>query len=240
MAEDTGEDSTQADTNDSGHSDNITDAMSLANTQANAGPLVPEREDGAVTQGELMRMEQEAGVVPSTQHPQDTNTIRTMSDAEDGAYMEDGDLVPHARGPDMVGSVDMGRVGGKDVEVHIGSPPSELDENKLVNANDAQTVLPGHEAHTKPDATNEASSAADSEEFEIVLKDQPVADDSMQLDEADTHNRDTKPQSGPAHDQDSDIVLVDADGKTEDEGSSKADASGENIGADAADTSTVT
>ncbi|KIV82738.1 hypothetical protein PV11_04823 [Exophiala sideris] len=204
--------------------------------------LVPERADGGVTQGELMRMEQEAGVIPLSQssHEGSGAVSRTMAGAEEALYMdEEGDLVPHARGPDVVGSVDMGRVGGQDVQIRIGSPPQE--DGKTTDANDAQTVLPGQDNLT--DLSIEASTA-DSDDFEIVLKDSESAAagaDAMQVDVSGTSNK-KQEQNGkqPKDEQDGDIVLVDADGKTEDEVTSKADASGESIGPDAADTSTVT
>ncbi|KAI1620379.1 hypothetical protein EDD37DRAFT_177300 [Exophiala viscosa] len=206
--------------------------------------LAPERADGGVTQGELMRMEQEAGVIPLNQSSHDGSGApsRTMAGAEEGLYMdEDGDLVPHARGPDVVGSVDMGRVGGQDVQIRIGSPPQE--DGRTTDANDAQTVLPDQD--DLPTVTDSAiePSTVDSDDFEIVLKDSESAAagvDAMQVDES--ARSDGKQEIGQQskEEHDGDIVLVDADGKTEDDAASKADASGENIGPDAADTSTVT
>jgi len=76
-----------------------------------------------------------------------------------------------------------------------------------------------------------------------VLKDSESAAadaDAMQVDES--MRTDKKQENGQQskEEHDGDIVLVDADGKTEDEAASKADASGENIGPVAADTSTIT
>ena len=241
--ENSSEDSVHLDSNSSTSTDALGEVISLAGAQGSLDPLVPEREDGAVTQGELMRMEQEAGVVPLTQNPEDTNVTRTMADGdEEAAYMDEADVMPHARGPDVVGSVDMGRVDGKDVELHIGSPPGQGD-HKDANPNNAQTVLasqPESQATstvTAPDASGTAPSAADSEEFEIVNKDAVEAEvgDAMQLD-------DTQKPSQTPNEQDGDIVLVDADGKTEEDktAGNKADASGESVGPDAADASTVT
>lgn len=236
--EDAGEDSTHLGAHDNSGADGL---GSLPSDRTDLDPLVPERADGAVTQGELMRMEQEAGVVPAAQDPQHTNASRTMAGAEDGTYAEDEDgedLVPHARGPDVVGAVDMGRVDGQDVQIRIGSPPVE-GQGKTADPNDAQTVLPGHDISSSSSSSTTANAPApsvgDSEDFEIVLKDTPADSDAeeMQLDDADT-----KPRH-PPEEQDEDIVLVDADGKT-DEDTSKADISGENIGPDAADASTVT
>lgn len=90
--------------------------------------LVPEREDGAVTQGELIRMEQEAGIVPVSQ----TNMADGDVDVEGEGTRE---AVPHARGPDVVGVEDMGLQDGKGVELQIstGSPEADqvvMQENK--------------------------------------------------------------------------------------------------------------
>jgi PPP4R2 len=80
--------------------------------------FVPERQDGAVTQGELIRMEQEAGIVPISQ---------TVGEAGVEVEGEGVEIVPHARGPDVVGVEDMGLQNGRDVELQIskGSPKAE-------------------------------------------------------------------------------------------------------------------
>jgi hypothetical protein len=159
-------------------------------------PLVPEREDGAVTQGELIRMEQEAGVVPVAV----TRSPRGMDEVD----LDEDDHVPHARGPDVVGAVDMGKVDGKDLQVRIGSPPSE--ESRLGDPNDAQDVLIGSGKEE-----SEADSMALEDDFEIVKKEGDDGErDQMQVDDVETGE--TK-----ENDEDEDIVLVDADGKMEDE-----------------------
>jgi len=236
--EDSGEHSTQLDSNSSASSDGLGEPISLVGVSVNGDPLVPEREDGAVTQGELMRMEQEAGVVPLTQNREDTSVTRTMIDADgDDGYLEEGEVIPHARGPDVVGSVDMGRVDGKDVELHIGSPPTG-DPKQATDPNNAQDVLisensqnnAGASVATISGSTTVASSTtdSDSEPFEIVHKENVDEDDAMQLDEAtgsvtttSTKEKDTTASSSEATsaavEPDGDIVLVDADGKTEDD-----------------------
>lgn len=88
--------------------------------------FVPERQDGAVTQGELIRMEQEAGIVPVSQ---------VIGDGNVDIEGEGSEAVPHARGPDVVGVEDMGLQDGKDVELQIskGSPKPEqaaMEETK--------------------------------------------------------------------------------------------------------------
>ena len=239
--EESSEDSGLLDSNTSASTDGLDEPLALPISPADGDSLVPERPDGAVTQGELIRMEQEAGVVPVTRNAADTHVSGTM---EENSMMDEGDMVPHARGPDLVGSVDMGRVGGQDVEIRIGSPPGEEGKDRGTDANDAQTVLPGNSAPLStavaPD-TSAPGSAADSEDFEIVLKDavEGADTDAMQLDESDKRLQGSQ-QKQPSDEEDGDIVLVDADGKTEDEVETKADSSGENVGPDAADASTVT
>ncbi|OAL29414.1 hypothetical protein AYO22_02308 [Fonsecaea multimorphosa] len=241
-SEDSGEDSGPLDSNTSTSTDGLDDSLILPIAQGDGDSLVPERPDGAVTQGELIRMEQEAGVVPVTRNPPDAHVSGTM---EENSLSDEGDVVPHARGPDLVGSVDMGRVDGQDVEIHIGSPPSEEGQERAIDANDAQTVLPG-ETHTLGSTATSAmsvsgpGSAADSDDFEIVLKDAVDGSDvdAMQVDES--RRGGEKQQKSQSPTEDGDIVLVDADGKTEGETESKAENSGENVGPDAVDASTVT
>ncbi|KAL9596697.1 MAG: hypothetical protein Q9179_004535 [Wetmoreana sp. 5 TL-2023] len=83
----------------------------------------------AVTQGELIRQEQEAGVVP-------VPMARTTAAATAGSSAEDGDEeeIPHARGPEVIGMEDMGpqaSSAGFDVEAALGrkgegeAPPSK-------------------------------------------------------------------------------------------------------------------
>merc|ERR1711939_1174458 len=73
-------------------------------------PLVPERPEGAVTQGELMRMEQEAGVVPISAGNGAPPPMPVSNGGEDMDAEDAVDGPPHARGPDVVGAVDMGKV----------------------------------------------------------------------------------------------------------------------------------
>ncbi|EXJ62123.1 hypothetical protein A1O7_02556 [Cladophialophora yegresii CBS 114405] len=218
-SEDSNEESGNLDSNTSASTEGLEDSLGMPVTRMNGDTLVPERPDGAVTQGELIRLEQEAGVVPVTRNPPDSHVSGTL---EENSLLEDADMVPHARGPDLVGSVDMGRVDGQDVELRIGSPPGE-DGKRETDANDAQTVLPGNVSSAEPVGDPKASSSgaastADSEDFEIVLEDAVGNGDleAMQLDDTGTEAQETE-RSQPPDDQVVDVVLVDADGKTEDE-----------------------
>jgi hypothetical protein len=90
------------------------------------------RAEGGVTQGELLRQEQRAGVVPAAQ----LAMSRSSGDV-DGNTSEEDDEVPHARGPEEIGMEDMGpqaagSVGvamqGIDVEAAVGRRAEEAVE----------------------------------------------------------------------------------------------------------------
>lgn len=147
--------------------------------------MVPSRDDGAVTQGELIRMEQERGIVPMSQGTHRVESARPAD--EDGAG---DDAVPHATGPDVVGVQDMGLQDGQGVELQLGRKPPEEEQ--------------GEPAETESEGLSEQKAGGDGGDGD--------------------GNRDG----------DGDLVLTDADGKTEQD--EKADASGENEGPDAADT----
>lgn len=169
--------------------------------QEHVGHNVPEREDGAVTQGELIRMEQVAGVVPvphQVAHAIGDEGIEL--DLEDG-----GDLVPHARGPDVVGTIDMGKVEGQERQVRISSPP---EEQNRIDVNDGRGVLAtGHQANEE---------TAGNEEFVKIEKE------------------DAGLESKSGSSDDGDIVLVDVDGAIGEDGTlGKAATSGEDAAADA-------
>ncbi|KAG4025887.1 hypothetical protein MFRU_049g00580 [Monilinia fructicola] len=86
------------------------------------------RAEGGVTQGELLRQEQKAGVVPASQ----LRVMQREIDREEGMRRGDEsglgeeDDVPHARGPEEIGMEDMGpqergKVGGGiDIEAAVG------------------------------------------------------------------------------------------------------------------------
>lgn len=164
------------------------DPLGQSNVLGNS--FVPERHDGGVTQGELIRMEQEAGIVAVSQ---------TIDDGEGETEDEGADVVPHARGPDVVGVEDMGLQDGKDVELQIGKGSPKA----------GQVIMGEPKPGPVPGAV-------------------PGVDDVMTT-------REKKGSVMPTN-GDGDIVLSDADGKTE-ESEPKAGTSGENVGPDSGDTS---
>lgn len=87
--------------------------------------LVPSRDDGAVTQGELIRMEQERGIVPMSQG---THRVESARPAEEGTSE---DTVPHATGPDVLGVEDMGLQDGRGVELQLGRKPPDDDKGAV-------------------------------------------------------------------------------------------------------------
>lgn len=85
---------------------------------------------GAVTQGELLRQEQEAGIVLNNPHSLATSPTRTTFGELDGPAsiidtVEGEEEVPHARGPEIIGLEDTGpqkEGGGLDIEGAVGRP----------------------------------------------------------------------------------------------------------------------
>lgn len=143
------------------------------------------RDAGAVTQGELLRQEQEAGVVPVSQSTgRQTRSSLARAKMEGTAEKEDEEEEhPHARGPEMVGVEDMGPQApgtGFSIEAALG---------------------------------RSAPKPAEGEE-----EDEDESKGGEKEDEKDEN-----------------VMLTDADGKTEEE-ASKPDANEENVGPDAIDT----
>lgn len=122
------------------------------------------RAEGAVTQGELLRQEQEAGVVPVAQ----ATTRRTMLTGTPSVAREpiihshEGEERPeehpHARGPDLIGMEDMGpQEGGLgvsrplDMEAAVGrrskSPQPSEKEGEKEEARNEDLSTEGSEAH---------------------------------------------------------------------------------------------
>jgi len=221
---------------DSGSTDDILDEPIELPSTVNGEPFLPQREYHAVTQEEFIRMELEAsGVVSVSQTVQNTGPGRTTAGAEgDPDIDEEGELVPHARGPDVIGTVDMGRVDGRDIQVHIGSPPSQDGASADGNGNHAQGLLPGSvkevigDGGDDDDDTPAADApSSDTDGFEFIGRDvEGEAEenaDEMQVDEMESPKND-----------DSDVVLVDVEGKMEDETQEKADTTGDSVGPDVA------
>ncbi|KAF1998673.1 hypothetical protein P154DRAFT_523954 [Amniculicola lignicola CBS 123094] len=112
---------------------------------------------GPVSQGEILRQEQEAGIVLSNPHSMQTRRSAHLAEASEAAgtagiildTVEDEEI-PHARGPELVGVEDMGPqpvgTGHLDIEGAVGRPsidrssksPGPVGGSEAVDANDAE------------------------------------------------------------------------------------------------------
>lgn len=123
--------------NGNGHSPTQT-----SNPAANSVPQIasshPDGETlpstGPVTQGQILRQEQEAGIVLNNPHSLTANPVRTTMGELDGGptiveTVEGEDETPHARGPEIIGMEDTGpqrpSTGGLDIEGAVGRPSIE-------------------------------------------------------------------------------------------------------------------
>lgn len=102
---------------------------------------------GPVTQGELLRQEQEAGIVLNNPHTMTTNPLRTYGEAEGGhtivETVEGEEEIPHARGPEVIGMEDTGpqKQGGNSLNIEgaIGRPSvDQAAKGERATAGDTQ------------------------------------------------------------------------------------------------------
>jgi hypothetical protein len=147
---------------------------------SNSAPTTEEtlRSEGAVTQGELLRQEQEAGVVPVSPR------AMRMSDEEmnaaiggDGAEAEQA----HARGPEEIGDEDIGPQHGHlgavlDLEAAVGR--SRRDSS--VDPEDASlSDAGGGREEEMPDAGSNDDVERSSDVIDEDAKDPPVQTDEV-------------------------------------------------------------
>jgi hypothetical protein len=109
---------------------------------------------GPVTQGQILRQEQEAGIVLNNPHSLTSNPSRTtVGEMEGGGTVmetvEGEEETPHARGPELIGMEDTGpqkaSTGGLDIEGAVGRPsidrpsksPGPVEESKDEEMKDA-------------------------------------------------------------------------------------------------------
>lgn len=85
------------------------------------------RPDAAVTQGELIRQEQEAGLIANSQMPHSAKSL-----GEDGEDSErtspQPEEIPHARGPSVLGVEDLGLQDGKGVQMALSDAKESQEE----------------------------------------------------------------------------------------------------------------
>jgi hypothetical protein len=159
--------------------------MPSTTTKDNRGGL---RAEGGVTQGELLRQEQRAGVVPATQ----VANSRTSGDG-DGTKSED-DEMPHARGPEEIGMEDMGPQAAGSVGVGMQGIDVEAAVGRRVDGYGDSSSSEGVLTPTTP--KREASEELESESKR--MKEEAYTKTDLQG-------------------EDETMVLVDADGKDETE-----------------------
>lgn len=158
----------------------ISSTRNEAAASAESSAVASLRAEGGVTQGELLRQEQRAGVVPVAQ-------VTSHRGNTDG--MGEDDELPHARGPEEIGMEDMGpqaasslseRAGpgramqGIDVEAAVGRKISSLDgavdekpqdEAEMADAaplppkREAEEELGGEEKRVKEDVSTDVELA---------------------------------------------------------------------------------
>ncbi|KAL8868429.1 MAG: hypothetical protein Q9174_004999 [Haloplaca sp. 1 TL-2023] len=139
------------------------------------------QQGNSVTQGELIRQEQEAGVVPV---PIARSTAPPPTESKTEAVSEE-DVIPHARGPEVIGMEDMGpqsSSAGFNVEAALGRP-------------------------------GEGEAPASKKSPENTQAKEPEAVDDKAEDKEKGHENEVEKER--EKDADGDVELVDADGNTE-------------------------
>ncbi|KAH6702957.1 hypothetical protein BKA61DRAFT_619836 [Leptodontidium sp. MPI-SDFR-AT-0119] len=159
---------------------------------SDGGEIASLRAEGGITQGELLRQEQRAGVVPATQ----------LSGRGDSDGMGEEDELPHARGPEEIGMEDTGpqssvgsgieRGGGVgmqgiDIEAAVGR---RLDVKKDDDDEEAveKQVKDEEEKAERKEEPSTPKRDADTEmggEVKRVKADEAVTNEDMELVDAD-------------------------------------------------------
>jgi hypothetical protein len=130
---------------------------------------------GPVTQGEILRQEQEAGVVLQNPHSIQPNRI-TIGEIDSGVTImetvEAEEEPPHARGPEAIGMEDTGpqpsTTGHLDIEGAVGRPSIERS---------SKSPGPAPEAETKDEDMKEGSEAKETEDTPKEDKPEETPDD---------------------------------------------------------------
>lgn len=192
----------------------------------NASSISSLRAEGGVTQGELLRQEQELNVVPVAQ------ITGRISDAD--GKSED-DEIPHARGPEEVGVEDMGpqsssmsdRNGsnmeshGIDIEAAVGrrNEPEAEKEKEDSTMEDKSPPVSDVPRTPKREAEEELGGEA-----KRAKSEEPTSEMEEQSKEEEKKGND-----------DDEMLLTDADGRADDE-KKVGEGDGTQVGADAVDT----
>ena len=217
-------------------SDASSSSSSGGNTEAQL------REQGAVTQGELLRQEQEAGVIPLTQSSPRRSLIAggavavgrepamTAGPAAAPDPMDERpEEHPHARGPEEIGMEDMGPQhqsldAGLDMEAAVGRGRSKSPQPPPATSPEPDPALI---AEVEAEAAQEDDAGEPGKDPADVEKDVERLKEAMELEKAEE-----------AKDADGDVVVADADGRPVEE-KERMEITGDLGGPDAADTTTL-
>lgn len=177
------------------------DSTSLSPATENTEAVL--RAEGGVTQGELLRQEQRAGVVPIAQ---------LSGHRVDGEGNDEEDEIPHARGPEEIGMEDMGpqnagstmdRGGphmdlqGIDVEAAVGRKKEVKEEVKLEEKEVERPSTPKREAEeelgpdakrTKEEIPEDTNDQVKDEDTEIKDAEVKNEEETKFIDEAETED----------------------------------------------------
>jgi len=195
------------------------------------------RDQGGVTQGELLRQEQEAGVIPVAQTTprrplMASGAIAVGREGHGGDSAHEGPVEamddrpeehPHARGPDIIGMEDMGPqhqpVGEQRIDMQAAVGRSNSSPQPAAEVAEADAM----QEEAKADSAGEPGKDPKDVEKDVeMLKEK--------ADEA---------KENAAKDSEGDIVVVDADGRSADDANdeaNKTEGSGDKSGPDAVDT----
>ncbi|KAE9368835.1 hypothetical protein N431DRAFT_547718 [Stipitochalara longipes BDJ] len=195
-----------------------------ATTASEPGDLAAAlRAEGGITQGELLRQEQRAGVVPAAQ----------LVGKGDESGMGEEDELPHARGPEEIGMEDVGMQGATGSERMVGTTTMGM-QGIDVEAAVGRRIAP------KPDPSAASADTVEKEgegkvEGSAEAPTTPKRDADEELSGEGKKLKVDSTTSGPEAAAES--VEVDADGRTAEE--PKVGEQGENKGGDAVDMSSV-
>ncbi|EMC99167.1 hypothetical protein BAUCODRAFT_394061 [Baudoinia panamericana UAMH 10762] len=194
------------------------------NSSASESTEAQLRQQGGVTQGELLRQEQEAGVVPVSQSTARRSMFpggpaaagRELAIGGEEVSMEEGppEETPHARGPDLIGMEDMGPqprpIGqGFDIEAAMGrarSPPSQPAQvgspPPMSTQQQVAAVQPAPQAEVQAEEAEQDQAGAPAKGAADVAKENEKMKEEMI---AEKHEE--------AKDANGDVVVADADGR---------------------------
>jgi hypothetical protein len=139
---------------------------------------------GPVTQGELLRQEQEAGIVLNNPHSLTTSPTRTTYGESEGGgtildTVEPEEEPPHARGPETIGMEDTGpqkKAGSLDIEGAVGRPSM-----------DRASKSPGPAAATEDAKDSEMKDGSEKGDDDKAAEEKNAKDEKAEADKAEAN-----------------------------------------------------